>query len=314
MTAAAQLDRILHIIPMAAREGGAGYEELARSLDIDRDQLLDDLEAVTAREFYHPAGTAADIQVGLEPERVRVWTAGTLRRPVRLDRWEAAALHLGLRILAEERDDPELVGAMRRVQDGIAWAGNGDAAEAIVAGELAARDALRATLVDAAGRRLQVELDYLKPDAAEPESRSVDPFVVVFAEGHSYLIGHDHDRAEIRVFRLDRVLEARVTKQSFTAPSGFDPADFLDSGKVYRADAEVEVTVRYSSRVARWVIERGGSEIREDGSVILTHTVADPGWIVRHVLRYGPDAEVLEPSEARGWVREVLQGTRAAAT
>ena len=38
----------------------------------------------------------------------------------------------------------------------------------------------------------------------------------------------------------------------------------------------------------------------------MTYQVADPHWIVRHVLQYGAEAEVLEPEEVRGWVRGVV--------
>ena len=62
--------------------------------------------------------------------------------------------------------------------------------------------------------------------------------------------------------------------------------------------------VRYGPRIARWLLERGAGEADDDGSVVVTHEVADPRWLVRHVLQYGPDAEVLEREEVRGLVRE----------
>jgi predicted DNA-binding transcriptional regulator YafY len=39
----------------------------------------------------------------------------------------------------------------------------------------------------------------------------------------------------------------------------------------------------------------------------VTYQVADPHWIVRHVLSYGAEAEVLEPGEVRGWVGGVVE-------
>lgn len=305
MNAQAQLARILHLVPLASRDGGASYDDLARALDTDRDQVLRDLETVTAREFYHPAGTGAAIQVGLEGDRVRVWTAGPLRRPVRLDLREAAALHLGLGLLAAERDDPGLPDAMRRVEERIAWALPVDLDDAVAA-VADGGDALRATLVDAARTHRRVRIGYLKPDAPDIEAREVDPFVVAYAQGHWYVIGHDHDRQGIRVFRIDRVIEARTLDQRFETPDDFDPADFLDHGRVFRTDDILGVTVRYGPRVARWITERGEGEMQEDGSVLATHTVADPGWIVRHVLQYGPDAEVIEPEEVRQWILAVM--------
>jgi predicted DNA-binding transcriptional regulator YafY len=37
--------------------------------------------------------------------------------------------------------------------------------------------------------------------------------------------------------------------------------------------------------------------------------VADDSWAVRHVLQYGPDAEILAPPELREVVRERLSAT-----
>ena len=57
--------------------------------------------------------------------------------------------------------------------------------------------------------------------------------------------------------------------------------------------------VRYSPKVARWIAEREGKPIDADGSLTLEHPLADTDWAVRHVLQYGPDAEVLEPAAVR---------------
>jgi predicted DNA-binding transcriptional regulator YafY len=40
-------------------------------------------------------------------------------------------------------------------------------------------------------------------------------------------------------------------------------------------------------------------ELQQDGSYVVEHPVADVQWAVRHVLQYGPEAEVLEPAELR---------------
>ena len=39
---------------------------------------------------------------------------------------------------------------------------------------------------------------------------------------------------------------------------------------------------------------------------MIEHPVHDLGWAVRHVLQYGPDAEVLAPAEMRALVAERL--------
>ena len=110
----------------------------------------------------------------------------------------------------------------------------------------------------------------------------------------------------IRNFRVDRILGAAATGAPFQVPDDFDPKDHIQDGRVYRADQETEVRVRYSPTVARWIAEREEGEWDDDRGFTVTHRVADPHWIVRHVLQYGPDAVVLEPEEMRGWVRGVV--------
>jgi proteasome accessory factor B len=81
---------------------------------------------------------------------------------------------------------------------------------------------------------------------------------------------------------------------------------------VFQAGEEVEAVVRYSRSIARWISEREEVEENPDGSVVVRHRVADPRWIVRHVLSYGPEAEIVEPAEMRDLVRETVAPERHA--
>ena len=305
LTAEAQLDRILHILPLAGREGGASYDELAESLGVSRDQVVRDVEEVTAREYYHPAGSGNDVRIGLVQEKVTVWAPGQFQRPVRFTLREAAALHLGLRLLSAERDDPALQEALREMEERIAWAiPEGIDEQVAIAGDPRGSDAVRALVVRAAKERRRCRIDYLKPDAPEPDNREMDPYAVAYSDGTWYVVGFCHERGEPRIFRIDRIMEAELREESFEVSADFEVADYLSRGRVFRAEEEAEVPVRYGPRIARWLLERGEGEADEDGSVVVTHAVVDPGWLVRHVLQYGPDAEVLEPEEMRELVRE----------
>jgi predicted DNA-binding transcriptional regulator YafY len=66
--------------------------------------------------------------------------------------------------------------------------------------------------------------------------------------------------------------------------------------------------LRYSPRIARWIAEREGKSLAEDGSLTLEHPLADRDWAVRHVLQYGPDVTVLEPAAVREAVVRRLEG------
>lgn len=314
-TAAERIARILQLLPLAARDGGIGYDELAETLGITRARLESDLIEIVEREYYHDAETGTDIQViTLGPDRVEVWTKGLLRRPTRLGTGEAAALDLGLRILAAEREEPELLERMRALLEKVAWAVPDDVLDRFVAdGDPGSADSLRALIVDAARRRQRVRFRYLKPGAAAAEDRSVEPYSVVYGEGHWYVVGHCPERDAVRTFRTDRILEATVGDATFETPADFDPGDYMADGRVYRADEEIEVTVRYGGRVAPYLLERGEGERQEDGGVVVRHRVANPSWIVAHVLGHGRDARVTEPAWVAALVREAAARVAAAA-
>lgn len=71
------------------------------------------------------------------------------------------------------------------------------------------------------------------------------------------------------------------------------------------------VRVRYGPAVARWVAEREGAPLAPDGSLEREYPYADVRWLVRHVLQYGADAEVVGPPAARAAVRAALEGMAA---
>ena len=101
----------------------------------------------------------------------------------------------------------------------------------------------------------------------------------------------------------DRVLSAEPTGERFSVPEDFDPEAHVQGGRIFRADRKMDVTVRYYPAVGPWVAEKEVGQTSSDGSLRVACQVADPRWIVRHVLQYGPKAEVLEPEEVSGWVR-----------
>lgn len=323
-----RLDRILYLVARAVGRGGVPLSELASALGCEPADILRDLQEVTAREFYHPPGTTEKFQIFVEGDHVEVWTPDEFRRPPRLNEREALALGIGLRMLAAEataerrarilelaaRLENELVArpevqTERYVvrQPSHAYAPDADALEEVVRQQPyrvsvdPGADEFRFDLADAAAERERIRIHYLKPGAEKPEWRDVSPYLLVHASGLWYVLGHDAGRSDIRVFRMDRILELQRTGQRFVMPADFDATAWLGDGPgLYRSpDSADLVTVRYGPRIARWIEERTPCERQSDGSVIVRHRVADPQWIVRHVLQYGADAEVIAPADVR---------------
>jgi hypothetical protein len=154
-------------------------------------------------------------------------------------------------------------------------------------------DDARGALADAIEARRRCAIADVKPGAAAPEERVIEPYTLVYGEGQWYVIAMDRGRGALRVFRLDRILDARLGDESFEPAADFDAARFLGGGAApFLPEQDVEVTVRYAPAIARWITERTGVAPEHDGSVLLRHRVADARWLIRHVLQYGGAATI----------------------
>ena len=153
----------------------------------------------------------------------------------------------------------------------------------------------------------KLQLCYRGSASTEATERMVCPYACVFASGAWYLVANCEKVAGLRVFRLDRIESLSESDEKFELPEGFSLDDVVREGRVFLGQANEEVKIRYSPAVARWVAERAGKDLDGDGSITLSYPLADTRWVVRHVLQYGPEAQVLEPDTARTAVVEALQ-------
>jgi proteasome accessory factor B len=307
-----QLGRLLWLIPAASRGDGLPLAEAARHLGVEVEQLHRDIHILTGRDFYHPAGSADMLQIELT-DRVYIHTTGGFGRPPRLTRAEWVCVLLGLRM--RPGDHGELV---RRLEDGLAMAGGGpsttDPAPVTFPDleEAGRTDAVLAALRRARAARRPCRFGYLKPGADAPELRRLHCYALVHAEGAWYAAGHDPDAGGHRNFRLDRILgiESDGESGAYDIPEDFEPGELLDGARLFQlpeAGEAVQVEIRYGPRVAIWIREQWRGETDDDGGYRVRHTVGNPDWVVRHVLQYGPDAEVIGPPEMRRAVAEAAR-------
>ena len=310
-SAAAQLKRILHVIPTLADDQDHPIDEVARLAGVDRRTIVRDLRSVAER-FDDPGGFVEGVAILIEPDRVSVRT-DHFHRPMRLTRRELAALELGLAMLRGERppDEHRAIDSGRRRLDAVVAelpddAGSGPGAgrfgvPLVAAGEDPAH---RALLRSAIEDSLKVRLAYQKADAREPAARIVCPHALVYARGMWYLVAHCEESG-LRFFRMDRVHGVEVLDEAFERSEEWSAAA-LPAGPMFRSEEAGTVTIRYSPAIARWIAEREGRGVDPVGSLTLELPCADADWAVRHVLQYGPDAEVLGPAEIREAVRRRL--------
>ena len=301
-TAAARLRRILLLIPHLADGEEHRVTDLARAIGADREMLVRDLETLVTRED-EPGGFVPGVQIYFTGDRVSL-TSNPFRRPMRLTASELGALELGLAMLRTERPPDErkaVNGALERLRAAMVHIPS----DAIAAGQ---RDAslpdpgdttTLATVQHAMAARRKIAIRYRGGSKETASNRTVQPYALVIASGNWYLLGQCESSGAIRSFRLDRIEAIDQLGESYEIPTTFSLDEHLSDRKVLRTGEPRWMRVRYSPRVARWIAEREGVELEADGSLTMEHPLADVQWGVRHVLQYGPDAEVLEPAEVR---------------
>jgi proteasome accessory factor C len=317
--AAAQLRRILSVIPQIADGEEHSIAELASRVGLDKETLLGDLRALAER-YEVPGGFVDGMQIFIGPDTVSV-NSDHFLRPMTLTISELRTLELGLSILRSERPPDEtglIERARQRLLTLIGKTPPDDPVEALRFVELAPNEGLpHLAIIRAALRdRRKVRLTYRGSGSTQSTVRVVRPYAMVAAAGMWYMVAYCESSDGLRVFRADRIEEAASLNDRYEIPQTFSLRDALHEGKALQVDsASTGMTVRYSPRIARWIAEREGKAIEPDGSVVLEHPLADAEWGVRHVLQYGPDAEVIEPQSMRHEiVRRLSRATNTSAS
>lgn len=314
-TAATQLRRLLHIIPALADGREHPVNEVAAMAGVPPKTLISDLTALVER-YDVPAAWVNSVGIAIEDDMVSIPRADHFLRPMRLTISELCALELGLMMVQQESDGavaPAVDSAIARLRQAIAALPSGEwkeqlklrAAEAVPRAETGELAAVRQALRD----RRKVHIRYRAGGDEEATERTISPYGIAYAAGTAYVVAYCEQSGALRFFRGDRIERAAALQE--TAESSVDLAAVLDAGKAFNAPGARTMIVRYSPRIARWIAEREGQEVADDGSLTLEHQVADDDWAVRHVLQYGPDAELLEPGELRDAVRSRLAAMTA---
>ena len=240
--------------------------------------------------------------------------------PLNLTLHEAATFVLAARVLAKARDerDPELISAFAKLADIVPdvlaehLRGTVDAYTVTPADEQFTRVFRELTRGWAERRVVQIEY---RRDAYDPgkgtQTRRVRPHAIEPSATTRalYLIGYDETVGGRRTFKIERIVNASVTPESFDDPQSDIARDLLSAWDVVSDQPQHRIVVRFSPDVAaraaetRWHPSQE-TETEADGSLLWSARVAGLQEVRGWILSWGGAAEVLEPAELRDWVRE----------
>ena len=160
-------------------------------------------------------------------------------------------------------------------------------------------------LRSAAEHQQVVRLNYHGNNRDEETQRAVEPYRLLHRDGYWYLIGYCRWRNGLRSFRLDRIRGLEVTREVFLPEEALDLDAYLEETFGMHWDAQTyAVCIRFTPYQSRWIKENEWHPTqtlveRADGSVELRMEVTGLTDVIRWVLSYGGEAEVISPPVLR---------------
>jgi predicted DNA-binding transcriptional regulator YafY len=236
--------------------------------------------------------------------------------PARLSHGEMAALLFAERLARQYRGTPfetQVHDAFRKIESLLPAEVEveGDHLDALVSIDLGpvyvGDPETFSTVLKAAMERRVLRARYNSLSANATRVREIHPYKVFSLKGDWYVAAFDPGHKEVRDFAIHRLSQPKPLKKRFER----DPAFDFDAYKARAFGIEkatgaipAHVTLRFSPRQSRWIRERvwhktARFEEHKNGAVILHMDVPESSELVRWILQFGPDVEVLGPESLR---------------
>lgn len=315
---ARQIHDLLLLISYVQRNKGAPVEEVSKKLGVAREDLLRyvDTLLLCGKPPFSPDDF---ILIWVENDRIYVDIDQSLGRPVRLTAQEALAISVALRTVATDGPYAETArSALAKIKAHLA----DDVADLVremehritMEGSVHGAEERMSTLRQGLEQRREVEITYFSASSQKLATRVVQPFLLVQKMGYWYVVAYDRLRESQRIFKVERIREAKLTDTAFEIPDDFDDERFK-SGQIFMPGQELRTArVQVSGSAGRAVADTlSPDEIEQqtDDAVTLRIRYANDEWLAAWVLSFGTAAEVLGPPDLRKAVasraREVLE-------
>jgi predicted DNA-binding transcriptional regulator YafY len=295
--------RTLKVFTLIVGHPGIGARELAERCE------------VSLRTIYRDVDLLKIAGIPIFYDRGYRITENFFLSPIQFTLQEVVSLIMGAEVLSRQKGSPfekGVEGALEKIYavlpPGLGEAARKESSRFAPAHEPTVdyreRLPLLETLERCCGDGHSVRIIYRSFSRGETTSRVVDPYGFIFRSNAWYLVGHCHLRGEIKIFKFDRILEAKRLERTFQMPEEFSLKEYIgDAWQVVRGEPH-RVSVKFSPRIAPYVKESIWHPSQrcidlEDGSCILTFSVGSISEIATWINDFGGEAEVLEPQELR---------------
>jgi len=165
------------------------------------------------------------------------------------------------------------------------------------------------TIVQAISNRRQIRFEYMATQRKEESfaHEHIDPYYIIYLDGHFYLIAYSHTISQFLEYRVDRIkaetLKAEndmVDMERRRRPVEFQ---FWIDGNIAKRGLSQRWLTQTLEREEVYLDERGNQRRR-----VLVRATAYNEWrVIQQMLKYGDKAELVEPPRLREEMRKVVQ-------
>ena len=305
----ARLVTLAGLLIEAAKKGERlQIAELRQRLELTDEELREDVELLNVVNFgggtyvLYAEILGDEIEVDSEPY------GDNFARPARLLPLEAKALVAAIDLFGDHLPQSDLQSAREKIVAALGHDPSEEGLEIVPAG---GGDAAVARLVnDAIAKSKVLELSYYKENEDQLTDRRVEPYRLENGKEGWYVECYDLGKEGVRHFKLDRIKEATLSKESFEPRPEVEEFAGVEGWMTHGEVPTAEVArVWVSPERARWLREeRTVVEELADGAVVVELPYAGKPWLVREILRGAGDLVVLEPQDARDAIAKEVSG------
>lgn len=175
-------------------------------------------------------------------------------------------------------------------------------------------------LQQAVARKVALECRYYTIGRDSESTRVIEPHGLFFNWGHWYCVAGNRDDDKLRVFRVDRVTNAKLLRGAEavfqSAPDCFDIRDYVGRSAWELSEQESQtVRVRLQFPESRWVLAQGTGRavepLTENGGAVIEFQVRDTGPFLRYMLTFRDHVEIVDPRELADELTELRQRVAA---
>jgi proteasome accessory factor C len=297
------------LIESAKGDARLATADVVERLHITKEELRDDIDLLNVVNF---GGGTYVLYAELQGEEIEVDAepyGDNFARPARLLPLEAKALVAAIDLFGDHLPQSGLASARKKIVGAL---GHDPSEEGLEIAASGGDDSDVARKVNKAieGQRV-LSIHYYKENEDEFTKRDIEPYRLANGPEGWYVASYDRRREDVRHFRLDRIKEAEISKETFEPRPEVEEIAAIEgtwlSGENVPAAEVARVWV--SPERARWAGEEHTvTEELTDGAVVIEVPYGSLDWLLREILKGAGEWVVLEPESAREAIAQELGG------